>query len=350
VEVSQRIRIFHADNGVEEKAITNLIKSGVSVLDLTDNQIKEWDKNEISLGARNFGNERKICIAGKIYYNESVFIHFPWRNSLLVTFDSRVFRSIRYLRNKYKINSKEQESLFNKEVAIVGMSVGMSVLKAMILEGLAGKYRIADFDSIDISNLNRIDSGVYSVGVSKVEVAYQFAMEQDPFLEISIWNCPIDEDNVKQFFEGPLDMVIDECDSIFTKILLRKEAQIKKIPVLMHTSDRGMLDVELYNEINFDFSWTLSKYSHLTKSEILEKAILIIADYCDFKDAEERSKYSFSEIGKSIISWPQLGGDVLAGGGNVASAARTIFLGNKVAGGRYLLDPTLKFKNQMSGE
>ena len=143
---------------------------------------------------------------------------------------------------------------------------------------------------------------------------------QDPFLDFSIWNCPIDEGNVKQFIEGPLDIVIDECDSIFTKILLRKEAKFKRIPVVMHTSDRGMLDIELYNDRNFDFSWTLSRYSHLSKEEILEKAKLIIADYCDFN------------------------------GANVASAVRAIFLGDKVAGGRYLLDPTLKFKNQISGE
>ena len=350
MEENQKIRIFNPAVGDEEKAINDLIKYGAGVYDLTENQIEEWDKNQISLGRRNFGFERKICIANKYYFEESVFIYFPWRNSLLVTFNSNIFRSVRYLRNKYKINHAEQELLFGKEVAIVGMSVGMSVLKAMILEGLAGKYRIADFDSVEISNLNRIDSGVYSVGVPKVEVAYQFAMEQDPFLEFSIWNCPIDEGNVKQFIEGPLDMVIDECDSIFTKILLRKEAKFKRIPVLMHTSDRGMLDIELYNDRNFDFSWTLSRYSHLSKEEILEKAKLIIADYCDFNGADERSKFSFSEIGKSINSWPQLGGDVLAGGGNVASAVRAIFLGDKVAGGRYLLDPTLKFKNQISGE
>jgi hypothetical protein len=185
------------------------------------------------------------------------------------------------------------------------------------------------------------------VGQQKVWEAYRFAMEQDPFLKIIVWNCPINKENVSDFFDKSVDLVIDECDSLVTKVLLRRKAKELAVPLLMHTSDRGMLDIELYNDLNFDASWTLEKYNSLSDDEIKLNAISIIADFCDLKGADQRAQYSFSQIGKSITSWPQLGGDVLSGGGNVASAGRSILLGHKVKAGRYFLDPMFQFKEEI---
>jgi molybdopterin/thiamine biosynthesis adenylyltransferase len=339
-----RIQILHLDGSDEEESILNLLKNGVVIFDLSEVQIKEWERNIISLGERTFGFEKIQLDERFTFYKDCVFIYYPWKNSILVTFKIEVFRSLRYLRNKYKITSQEQELLLGKEVVIVGMSVGLSVFKAMVLEGLAGKYRISDFDTIDITNLNRIDTGIFSVGRQKVLEAYQFAMEQDPFLEVQVWDCPIEKENISFFLDESVDLIVDECDSIVTKVMLRRKARELSAPLIMHTSDRGMLDIELYNDLNFDASWTLEKYGSYSEDDIKLNAISIIADFCDLKGADQRAQFSFSEIGKSITSWPQLGGDVLAGGGNVASAARSILLGHKVKAGRYLLDPVLQFK------
>jgi hypothetical protein len=52
----------------------------------------------------------------------------------------------------------------------------------------------------------------------------------------------------------------------------------------------------------------------------------------------ERMLLSFSEIGKSLKSWPQLASEVFSGGANLAGIARMIILGQVVNGGRYFFN------------
>jgi hypothetical protein len=46
---------------------------------------------------------------------------------------------------------------------------------------------------------------------------------------------------------GPADLLVEECDSLDIKLLLRERARAHRIPVVMETSDRGMLDVERHD-------------------------------------------------------------------------------------------------------
>ena len=345
----KRITIFQLRENSDLDQISLLLDSGICIENLCEYQIEEWEKNKISLGERNFGNEFFYLNSSIKTYLDALFIYYPWRKTGVFSFSREVFTSLRYLRNRYKINEIEQSVLREKTVAIVGMSVGMSVLKAMALEGLAGKYVIADFDKIEITNLNRIDSGVFSIGKLKVDRAYQFLMEQDPFIEVELCTEPIAEENISIVVNPAIDLVIDECDSISTKILIRRIASELSIPVIMHTSDRGMLDVERYDLKNFDSTWTLLKYARFTNEEIRENQLNIIADFCELKNAQKRSLHSFSEIGRSLTSWPQLGGDVLAGGGNVATASRLYLLGENIRAGRYYLDPSKEFLPDSNG-
>jgi len=41
--------------------------------------------------------------------------------------------------------------------------------------------------------------------------------------------------------------VIEECDSLDMKFLVREAARDRQIPVIMETSDRGVLDVERFD-------------------------------------------------------------------------------------------------------
>ena len=43
------------------------------------------------------------------------------------------------------------------------------------------------------------------------------------------------------------DIIIEECDSFDVKYLLRQIAKEERRPVLMGTSQRGMMDVERYD-------------------------------------------------------------------------------------------------------
>jgi hypothetical protein len=55
-------------------------------------------------------------------------------------------------RNRYLITEQEQQRL----LGIVGLSTGSVALEALLREGVGGIYRLADFDSFELSNGNRM--------------------------------------------------------------------------------------------------------------------------------------------------------------------------------------------------
>ena len=74
-------------------------------------------------------------------------------------------------------------------------------------------------------------------------------MQIDPFVEVVLYPVGVHDDNLTAFLlrGGKLDVLIDECDSIDIKLKLRFTARLHKIPVLMETSDRSLIDVERFD-------------------------------------------------------------------------------------------------------
>jgi len=54
------------------------------------------------------------------------------------------------------------------------------------MEGLAGEIRLADFDTLELSNLNRIPASVLDLGVNKAVVAARRIAEIDPYLRVVV--------------------------------------------------------------------------------------------------------------------------------------------------------------------
>jgi hypothetical protein len=57
-----------------------------------------------------------------------------------------------------------------------------------------------------------------------------------------------------------------------------------------------------------------------------------------FENLSDRVKYSFSEIGKSITTWPQLASSVIMGGAACCHYCRMILLKQPVRSGRFYID------------
>lgn len=70
--------------------------------------------------------------------------------------------------------------------------------------------------------------------------------EIDPWLDIELYRDGLQPDDVDTFLSG-LDLVIEECDDLAMKVLVRERARVLRIPVVMETNDRGMLDVERFD-------------------------------------------------------------------------------------------------------
>ncbi len=272
-----------------------------------------------------------------------LFVYYPWSNKLVRIVGREEFIELRTSRNKHKITMEEQAKLSEATVGIIGLSVGQSVALTMAMERSFGTLRIADFDTLELTNLNRIRAGVSSLGLAKTVVVAREIAEIDPFLNVELFEEGVTENNIDDFFgvDEPLDLLIEECDSLPIKIMAREKAREMGVPVIMDTSDRGMIDVERFDKIeNLPLLHGLCKVSGIKELMSLspEEQMGVMMGMVDFNNLSPRMKFSFGELGKSLSTWPQLASDVIAGGGNAAKMARMIVLGEDVPSKRYYFD------------
>ncbi len=268
------------------------------------------------------------------------WVYYPWRRTVVALLGPDSFRILRTDRNRNKISSHEQKTLSRLTIGVIGLSVGHAIAHTLALEGICGELRLADFDEIELSNLNRIPGSVLDLGVNKAVVAAQRIAEVDPYLKVHIFPQGIIDDTIDAFFDG-LDILIEECDSLDIKVRAREAARHRRIPVLMETSDRGLLDVERFDlepdrEI---FHGVLGKVdsSALSGLSVREK-IPIVLDQLDASLLSARMAASMVEVGETIETWPQLGGDVQLGGATVAAAVRRLGTGQPLPSGRIRVD------------
>ncbi len=96
-----------------------------------------------------------------------VWVYYPWKNQVVHILDEDEFIEVRTNRNKYKITDEEQEILRSKKIGIAGLSVGRAVATTLVLERVCGEIRLADFDELELSNLNRIQARLSEMGMNK---------------------------------------------------------------------------------------------------------------------------------------------------------------------------------------
>lgn len=271
------------------------------------------------------------------------WVFYPWRNTLVHVLPEKEFAEVRTVRNKYKITPEEQALLAEKKIGIVGLSVGQSVALALTLERTFGELRIADFDTLELSNLNRIRTGIYNLGEKKTTIVSREIAEIDPYLKVTVYEEGVTEENIDRFLcdGGKLDLLIDECDSLDMKLMMRDRARMLQIPVIMDTSDRGMLDIERFDkEPHREIFHGLVKdldYRQL-KDLPMKERIPIVLKITGLETLSTRMKASLLEVNQSITSWPQLASSVFLGGALAAHASKEILLDNTLESGRFYVD------------
>lgn len=172
--------------------------------------------------------------------------YYPWRATVVAILGPKGFERLRLDRNRNKITVEEQQHLRTLTIGVIGLSVGHAIAHTLALEGLCGELRLTDFDEIELSNLNRIPATLLDLDLNKAVVVARRIAELDPYLSVVVHTAGATPDNIDEFCDG-LDIMVEECDSLDIKVLARQAASKRGIPILMETSDRGILDVERYD-------------------------------------------------------------------------------------------------------
>ncbi len=339
---------FRLKNESDKKRFNDLIGStNVFLNDEIYDQLKELVKSRnpsITIEAGDYPKLIEQHLAGCPLEEYGVWVYYPWNNVVAHTFEEDEFVEMRTSRNQYKITNREREILAKKKVGVIGLSVGQSVAVTMAMERTCGELRLADFDVLELTNLNRIRTGIRNLGLKKVISVAREIAEVDPYLKVVCFPDGITDENIDNFFceGGNLDLLIDECDGLDIKVLCRIKAKGYKIPVVMEASDRGTIDVE-----RFDLEPTRSilhgYIDHLDTSKIKdlktnEEKIPYLLPIAGSETLSKRAKASMVEVGQSITTWPQLASAVTLGGGLVTDICRRIFLDEFHDSGRYFID------------
>lgn len=274
---------------------------------------------------------------------DELWVYFPWSNIVVHMVGEKEYYLLRTSRNRHIISEHEQKNYRNLTVGIAGLSVGSQILHSMVMSGGPKKIRIADFDLLEVTNLNRIQAKLSEMGQKKIHIAAKNVWDVDPFADLKLYEDGLNEKNLEDFLVGEqkLDVFIDEMDSIELKIKSRLACKLHKIPVLMATDngDEVILDVERFDEeptrpiFHNNLPEIPNNLKDLANEKWIELAIKIIgAEFLNSK-----IKDSISSIGKTITGIPQLGPTAASAGYAVSLALRKIASGQPLPSGKFIL-------------
>lgn len=283
-------------------------------------------------------------------WQQGVWVWYPWRSLLAHILPEQDYYAIRTARNRYLITPEEQQRFYNATVGIGGLSVGSAVAYALTLQGGPKNLRLADMDRLALSNTNRVLAGVESLGVLKVEMAARKIYEVNPYANVTIFPEGLNDESLPHFMEG-LDVAIDELDTLPVKLRIREEARKRKIPVLMgaDNGDNAIIDIERHDQAG-DAAFFHDMLGTITVKDLtgLDKFGIgkTITKMLGAENVTTRMQQSLLEMGKTIVSWPQLGDAALLNGIGIAYAVRKVLTGQPLEPKRAFLsldeklDPT----------
>ena len=276
-----------------------------------------------------------------LFWQHGRWVYYPWISTVVHTLEDESFQLVRTARNKNLIRANEQEKFYNSTIGIAGLSVGSNVAFAIVLQGGGRHLKLADFDTLSLSNMNRIRTGIDNLGLLKVEMVARQIYLLNPYTEIEVFSEGLTEKNIELFFDG-LDIIIDEIDNLGLKYLIRQSAKKYKTPVVMgaDNGDNAVIDIERY-DLDPQLIFFHNRIGKTSYEELLALDKLAIGkkiiQHIGIENITERVQESMLEIGKSIVSWPQLGGAALLNGSAVAYCVRKILTGELLEKNRSLI-------------
>lgn len=308
-----------------------------------ENLVQEWVDEEYTKSG------------GKDAYGSWIF--YEEESRLLHTLSEDAYFRVLSNRNQNVLTRDDLNTIRKSKICIFGQSIGGNVAVLCAHSGF-GTLSIADFDTLDPTNLNRVYYGTSEdVGRLKVDIVAERMWSINPYMNIDISNTIIDESNLDIFLTDG-KVIVELIDDFFMKVKIREVARAKKIPVVMTTNlgRRMLIDIERYD---------LAKETKLFNGLVEEG---IFQDILDHKmDPEDIVKYAKELVGKENVDpralaslaligkpgglhgRPQIMPTVASNSGMAVTLVQWI-LGcysdyNTLRSGRYLFDPHIFFNN-----
>lgn len=314
------------------------------VSDIYRRQIDELFEiqNPSLIGSKNYDSALKQFIQNRVEPNETLrgnWVYFPWSGVLTHMVGKNEFDLLRTNRNRNIIMTREQEKLSGLTIGILGLSVGGNMAVTLAQSNIASNMKLADFDTLDTSNLNRIRASVDEVGSPKIDITSQQIYEINPYASLHLFCKGVDKNNLSKFcLDNPRpDVIIEAIDDFEIKVRLRLLAKEARIPVIMLTNlgDSVLVDVERHDQEDIDiFNGLIGEApEEIINNPIGEREKIKFAmQIVGIDNIPTRALGSLLEIRKTLVGRPQLASTVAIGGGVSAYLIRKFALGSLPSG------------------
>lgn len=259
------------------------------------------------------------------------WVYLPWDAKVVHLLGPDEYFEVITNRNQNKITPREQRLLREKRIGVVGLSVGGEAAFTVAQEHLCGEIVLADFDRLDLSNLNRLGAGVGDLGERKAALVARRIASVDPYLGVRLYPDGVTEENLDAFLDG-LDLLIEECDGLGIKHELRRRAKARGLDVVFAADERGFLSIEPYS------SWPELPPFHgriegpQPPREAFPSPLAFMRALTEWMggwDAiSERSRSSLEQLGARTCGYPQLASEARFAAGQLGHVARRLLLGD----------------------
>lgn len=130
------------------------------------------------------------------------------------------------------LTHEQQEKLFSSRVLVFGVGGVGSALVHMLARSGVQNIGIVDFDTIDITNVNRqLVATTKNVGKLKVEELKNQLKDINPAIKVTAFPFKLSKETIDEI-SFDYDYIVDCIDDIPAKKLLIKKANELKIPIL----------------------------------------------------------------------------------------------------------------------
>ena len=163
-----------------------------------------------------------------------------------------------YERINLLIGCDNVDKIKKSTVLVVGLGgVGGYAVEALVRSGV-GNLIIVDYDTIDISHLNRqIITNTNNIGKLKTEEMRKRIISINPEARVDVVNVKLDSDNLEEIFKYKFDALIDCCDTIVVKEGLIRECLARGITFISSMGagnklNPSMLEVADLRDTSYD--------------------------------------------------------------------------------------------------
>ncbi|MGH7475495.1 MAG: ThiF family adenylyltransferase [Longimicrobiales bacterium] len=261
------------------------------------------------------------------------WVYLPWLARVVHLLGRDAYFEVITNRNRDKITAEEQLRLRARCVGVLGLSVGGEIAVAIAQEHLCGRMVIADFDELDLSNLNRLGAGFDDLGRNKAIIVARRIVRIDPYIDLTVLPDGVTAETLAGFLDG-LDLLIEECDSLGLKHDIRLAAKQRRLNVVYAADERGFLSVEpyaLWPELAV-FHGRIAEAQPAREAYPSARAFFrALTEWLGGWDGiSARSRRSLEQVGTVLCGYPQLAGEARYAAGQITHVARRLLLGERL--------------------